>query len=289
MKETSLEKRKVVALKDKSQYAMAFGIVALMLYVIGFPIFLLLFFGVLAFFTGKIFSHESRTETRKIFEFYLSANEILRDDERRWYGFEIQEAVGRGENILRSMTAAPPLVHFATGALYQKLGDHTSAAKHLADSVETAAANEMSVVFPPKELREYVRLLRRIERAPAESPLTSAAIRALERKRKNSGQKMLAESRSLMHMLPDVDDNEDPKAIAANIEHANESATLRSIVDEHEPSYNAAYTFTDTSARQTQPTQKPPSEKPNGRKPKDLADRKTISEVLHDIYDKNPQ
>lgn len=268
---------------------MASGIVALMLYVIGFPIFLLIFFGVLAFFTWKIFSPESRTETRKIFEFYLSANEILRDDERRWYGFEIQEAVGRGENILRSMTAAPPLVHFATGALYQKLGDHTSAAKHLEDSVETAAANEMSVVFPPKELREYVRLLRRIERSPAESPLTAAAIRALERKRKNSGQKMLAESRSLMHMLPDVDDNENTKAIAANIEHANESATLRSIVDEHEPSYNAAYTFTDTSARQTQPTQKPPSEKPNGRKPKDLADRKTISEVLHDIYDKNPQ
>ena len=276
-------------MKDKSHYAMASGIVALMLYVIGFPIFLLIFFGVLAFFTWKIFSPESRTETRKIFEFYLSANEILRDDERRWYGFEIQEAVGRGENILRSMTAAPPLVHFATGALYQKLGDHTSAAKHLADSVETAAANEMSVVFPPKELREYVRLLRRIERAPAESPLTSAAIRALERKRKNSGQKMLAESRSLMHMLPDVVDNEDPKAIAANIEHANESATLKSIVDVHEPSYNAAYTFTDTSARQTQPTQRPPSEKPNGRKPKDLADRKTISEVLHDIYDKNPQ
>ena len=276
-------------MKDKSHYAMASGIVALMLYVIGFPIFLLIFFGVLAFFTWKIFSPESRTETRRIFEFYLSANEILRDDERRWYGFEIQEAVGRGENILRSVTAAPPLVHFATGALYQKLGDHTSAAKHLADSVETAAANEMSVVFPPKELREYVRLLRRIERAPAESPLTSAAIRALERKRKNSGQKMLAESRSLMHMLPDVDDNENTKAIAANIEHANESATLRSIVDEHEPSYNAAYTFTDTSARQTQPTQRPPSEKPNGRKPKDLADRKTISEVLHDIYDKNPQ
>lgn len=266
---------------------MAFGIVALMLYVVGFPIFLLVFFGVLAFFVWKIFSPESRTETRKIFEFYLSANEILRDDERRWYGFEIREAIGRGERILRSMASAPPLVHFATGALYQKLGDHASAAKHLADSVETPASDEMAVVFPPKELREYVRLLRRIERSPAESPLTAAAVRALERKRKNSGPKMLAESRSLMHMLPDIDDNEDPKVIVANIEHANESATLKSIVDEHEPSYNAAYTFADTSARKAPPT--PRREKPNGANPKDLPNRKTISEVLHDIYDKNPQ
>lgn len=266
---------------------MASGIVALMLYVVGFPLFLLIFFGVLGFFVWKIFSPESRTETRKIFEFYLSANEILRDDERRWYGFEIQEAVGRGENLLRSMTAAPPLVHFATGALYQKLGDHASAAKRLADSVETPAGDEMAVIFPPKELREYVRLLRRIERAPAESPLTATAIRALERKRKNSGQKMLAESRSLMHILPDVDDNEDAKGIAANNDRVNESATLRSIVDEQDHSAEPAYVFADTSARKSLAT--PRREISTGTRPKEPADRKTISEVLHDIYDKNPQ
>lgn len=274
-------------MKDKSHYAMASGIVALMLYVIGFPLFLLIFFGVLGFFVWKIFSPESRTETRKIFEFYLSANEILRDDERRWYGFEIQEAVGRGQNILRSMSAAPPLVHFATGALYQKLGDHTSAANHLADSIETPTSDEMAVVFPPKELREYVRLLRRIERAPAESPLTAAAIRSLERKRKNHGETMLAESRSLMHMVPDVDDREDQKSIPANSEDANESATLKSIVDVHEPGAGPSHTFADTSATKTRPAPSRPSGRGNGAPPKDPADRKTISEVLHDIYDKS--
>lgn len=258
---------------------MASGIVALMLYVIGFPLFLLIFFGVLGFFIWKIFSPESRTETRKIFEFYLSANEILRDDERRWYGFEIQEAVGRGENLLTSMTAAPPLVRFATGALYQKLGDHTSAAKHLADSVETAAANEMSVVFPPKELREYVRLLRRIERAPAESPLTAAAIRSLERARKNRGEKMLEESRSLMHSLPDLDETADVPTLESS-DAKNESASLKSVVDEHEsqPHQTAAYTFADLP--QPKPPQKQPKSPENGN-------RQTISEVLHDLYDKN--
>lgn len=259
--------------------AMAFGIVALMLYVIGFPAFLLIFFGVLGFFVWKIFSPESRTETRKIFEFYLTANEILREDERRWYGFELQEAVARGERILKTMTAAPPLVHFALGALYQRLGDHSAAAKHLADSVETQSADEMSIVFPPKELREYVRLLRRIERAPAESPLTAAAVRSLERARKNRGAKMLEESRVRMHDLPDVVDNAGPKAIESP-DAENETATLKSVVEEQEPQPNQrpAYTFADLSRpKRVNRTKKPPA---NG-------DRQTISEVLHDIYDKN--
>ena len=62
-----------------------------------------------------MFASGSRNETREIFEFYLSANEILRDDERRWYGFEIKEAVHRGESILQRMSGAPPLLHFALG------------------------------------------------------------------------------------------------------------------------------------------------------------------------------
>ena len=112
------------------------GVVALMLYVIGFPIFLLAFFGALAFFIWKVFTSESRTETRRIFEFYLAANEILRDDERRWFGFEVREAAARGERIVREMPTAPPLVHFVLGALYQRLGDHGSAVKHLSAALE---------------------------------------------------------------------------------------------------------------------------------------------------------
>lgn len=258
---------------------MAFGIVALMLYVVGFPAFLLVFFGVLGFFVWKIFSPESRTETRKIFEFYLSANEILRDDERRWYGFELQEAVARGERILKTMTAAPPLVHFALGALYQRLGNHSVAQKHLSDAIETSAADEMSVVFPPKELREYVRLLRRIERAPAESPLTASAVRSLERKRKNQGQKMLEESRRLVHELPEGRNVPEMKEIEST-DTKNETATLRSVVDEQEVQVDASPRYTFADLTQAKRTRRPTKAAKNGN-------RQTISEVLHDIYDKN--
>jgi len=265
-------------LKEKGQLALSLGVVALMLYVIGFPAFLLVFFGVLGFFVWKIFSPESRVETRRIFEFYLSANEILRDDERRWYGFEIKEATIRGENLLRTMPTAPPLVHFSLGALYQRLGDHASAAKHLADAVENQSADEMTIVFPPKELREYVRLLRRIERAPAESPLTSAAVRSLERKRKNHGKKMLAESRELMHAMPNVNDVPDVLAIES-MDAKNEAGTLKSIVDEPEHSAELAVPYPFADIQQPKVARKPNRSPDNG-------DRQTISEVLHDLYDK---
>ncbi|MBP9665015.1 MAG: hypothetical protein KBD94_10355, partial [Pyrinomonadaceae bacterium] len=196
MKKTSLEKRSPTALKDKAQYAFAFGVIALMLYVVGFPVVILAFFGALTFFVWKAITGGLRLESRPIFEFYLLANEILRDDGRRWYGFEIKDTIERGEGIVRSMLTAPPLVHFALGALYQSIDDHTLAIKHLAESVEVSTSDETGIVFPTPELRDYVRLLRKIERSPAESPQTSAAIRSLERMRKNRGQKMLDHSRA---------------------------------------------------------------------------------------------
>ena len=79
---------------------------------------------------------------RRIFEFYLSANEILRDDERRWFGFEVQEVLVRGERILQSMNGAPPLVHFTLGALYHKIGDYKSAVNHLSYVVENENSDE---------------------------------------------------------------------------------------------------------------------------------------------------
>lgn len=277
MTQTSLEKRQSISLKERGQYVLAFGVIGLMLFVVGFPVFLLIFFGVLAFFVWKIFSPESRTETRKIFEFYLSANEMLREDERRWFGFEIREAIQRGEAILRTMNASPPLVHFALGALYQKIGDHSSALRHLVDAVEAPAADELSIVIPPPELREYVRLLRRIERAPAESPLTSAAVRSLERARKNRGAEMLELSRSQVTanvpQLEAVGEHEAPaeasiehEAVPTGPEHFEDEATEEKVI---------SYRFADNAHRK----------KP--RKAAEKSERQTISEVLHDIYDKN--
>src|SRR3954449_6588520 len=129
--ETSIERHAGTALKGRAPAMFSLGVVALMLYIIGFPVFLLAFFGALAFFVWKVFTSESRTETRRVFEFYLAANEILRDDDRRWFGFEVREAAARGESIVKTMPTAPPLAHFVLGALYQKLGDHASGVKHL--------------------------------------------------------------------------------------------------------------------------------------------------------------
>lgn len=242
-----------------------------MLYVVGFPLFLLVFFGALAFFIWKVLLAESRGDTRRIFEFYLSANEILRDDERRWFGFEIKEAIARGEGVVKSIAPTPPLVHYALGALYQRLEDHSSAVRHLSAVVEESSSDESAIMFPSKNLREYVRLLRKIERAPAESPQTSAAIRSLERARKNRASKMLAHSREslaggvlALTDKPVLDHSDDEPHEAQNIDWKDETGA----VDSAETTDTSQNSFT-----------KPAS--PDGRK--------TISEVLHDIYDAKVQ
>jgi len=84
-----LQKKLPESLKENTQYAMAFGLIATMLFVAGFPMFVIFFFGIFAYFLWKTFSQPSRSSTREIFEFYHAANEILRDDERRWFGFEL--------------------------------------------------------------------------------------------------------------------------------------------------------------------------------------------------------
>ena len=114
----------------------------MMLFVAGFPTIVICFFGVFAYFLWKTFSHAPRSGVREIFEFYLSANEILRDDERKWYGFEVQEVISKGENILQIMHGAPPLVYFSLGALYNKVENHESAVKHLSYVVEEDLANK---------------------------------------------------------------------------------------------------------------------------------------------------
>lgn len=196
MSDNKLEKRKIPeVVKEKTQYALAFGVIATMLFVAGFPMFIIIFFGIFAYFLWKTFASPSPNGTREVFEFYLAANDILRDDERRWFGFEIQETIARGERILQLMNGAPPLVYFTLGALYHKAGDHKSAVNHLAYVLESDNADEKTYLYASPELKNYVRILRKIEREPAEAPQTSAAVRALERARRNRGIAILEESR----------------------------------------------------------------------------------------------
>ena len=235
MSNNKLQKKVPESLKENAQYFLAFGVIATMLMVAQFPLFVIFFFGIFAYFLWKTFSQPSRSGTREIFEFYLSANEILRDDERRWFGFEVQEIIGRGERILQLMNGAPPLVYFTLGALYHEIGDYKSAVNHLAYVVENENADEQTYVYPSPELRNYVKILRKIEREPAEAPQTSAAIRALERARRNRGKTILENSRAGLKSQGDKKQlamAEQKKQIDRLAEINHENHAPQSIVDE---------------------------------------------------------
>jgi hypothetical protein len=272
-----LERRGPSSVKEKGQYLLAFGIVASMLLVAGFPMFVVFFFGIFAYFLFKMFSGSSRSETREVFEFYLTANEILRDDERRWYGFEIREAIRRGERVLQTMRVAPPLLHFSLGALYHKMGDHAAAVRQLTPIVEGPTVDESAMFDPSQELRNYVRVLRKIERDPADAPLTSAAVRALERARRIRGATILDESRQ--------------KLAAAPHEQAEQHPEAERLMPAPQPLYETE-THAENGIHHNAATERSTNGlRKRGKRDKeeDFGNRKPISEVLHDIYDRNIQ
>jgi hypothetical protein len=281
MNDNKLQKRMPDAIIQKGQYALAFVVVAAMLVVAGFPAFVVFFFGIFAYFLWKIFSTGSRSETREIFEFYLAANEILRDDERRWYGFEIREIIARGNRIVQNMSGAPPLVYFALGALHNKVGEDKEAAQNLANALENEHADELNFVFPSPELRNYVRVLRKIEREPAEAPMTSSAVRSLERARRIRGKSLLEESR---RKVQEAEQN-------AHLKLEEKVAPQPDIVEAIYGNGEARDHVSHITQLLTEETPPPPSNNRRRKKDKDgdsrFSDRKPISEVLHDIYDTN--
>ena len=271
-------------MKERGQYLLAFGVVASMLLVAGFPLFVIFFFGIFAYFLLRMFASGSRSETREIFEFYLTANEMLRDDERRWYGFELNEAIRRGEDIIRRMKSAPPLVHFTLGALQNKVGNHKAAITNLTYVVENSSSDEKSFVAPSAELQSYVRVLRKIEREPTEAPLTSAAVRALERARKLRAKTLLEESRQQFAAIPVV--VEAPKAL----ESAEQNGY--SYESREAPMREASFSVVDDKPAEGESVgngSHARSSKDNQKKADPFVDRQSISELLHDIYDKNVQ
>src|SRR5687768_130327 len=271
-------------MKEKGQYLLALGVVASMLWVVGFPVFVIFFFGIFAYFLLRLFSSGSRSETREIFEFYLTANEILRDDERRWYGFEINEAIHRGEGLVQRMSGAPPLIHFALGALYNKAGDHSAAVNHLAHILENESADESAFAYPSPELRNYVKVLRKIERDPADAPMTSAAVRALERARKIRGKTLLEESRAKQSValqneaVREAERNAKEKAAAIQLLIAKEESNA--------PEESHVEKLRTDDGSRTNGQKRKDSQK---QKADPFVNRKPISEVLHDIYDRNVQ
>jgi len=285
MSDDKLQKRSPMTAMEKGQYALAFVVVATLLVVAKFPIFVVFFFGIFAYFLWKIFSGVSRSETREVFEFYLAANEILRDDERKWYGFEIRDVVARGNRILQFMTASPPLVHFAMGALQNKIGDHKDAVANLTRALEGEQADELNFVFPSPELRNYVRVLRKIERDPTEAPMTSSAVRSLERARRIRGRSLLESSRQ---QVAEAEQQARPQIAGDNVAPENSIAAVYSngnyVTEDSVPPQPVVADESPTPKREPQPPRRKRKEASDDNR---FNNRKPISEVLHDIYDSN--
>jgi hypothetical protein len=182
--------------KEVWHKVVALFVVLSLLMLMGIPPTVIFFSAVVLYFIWRAVDRSEQHETRRVFDFYLNANEILREDERRWFGFEIREVIEQGETVLHTMKDAPPLVYFTLGALYQRGEAHAEAVEHLAYVVENDATDERHLTAPSPELRRYAQVLRRLEREPAEGPQTLAAIRSLERTRRTRAAAMLAESRT---------------------------------------------------------------------------------------------
>lgn len=172
-----------------SQIVLTSSVAGVLMLFFGVPYYVVFFLGAFAFLLLKIFTSGRSDDVRQIFEFYLSANDILRQDGRRWFGFEIAETIALGEKITRTFRP-PPLVVFTLGALYLRSGDRENASRCFESLHAKDGHVEGQITEPHEKLREYVRMLRKIEREPAEAPKMSAAIRSLERMRRLRGEEL---------------------------------------------------------------------------------------------------
>ncbi|MBD0324880.1 MAG: hypothetical protein ICV68_00530 [Pyrinomonadaceae bacterium] len=206
--------------REAAQRLLAIIVIVAMLGVMGIPFSVIIFFATVTYFIWRAIQQSERQDTGRIFEFYIRANDILRDEERHWYGFEIAEVIERGERVLHAMSDPPPLIYYALGALYQQAGDHEAAVEHLSYVVDNEQADERHRFAPSPELRRYVNILRKLEREPTEAPQTMAAIRSLDRARRHRAAELLAQSRERLNAVSVIS-----QAPAANKTSLKESTT----------------------------------------------------------------
>lgn len=286
-----LKKGQSNSLKEKTQYGLTFGIIAMMLVVANFPFIVIFFFGVFAYFLWKTFSSPTKDNIRDIFEFYISAKAVLCNKERKWFGFELREVIARGEKVLRAMNEAPPLLHFALGALYNKIGDHESAVNHLSYVFESGTANESTYIHPSIELRNYVKVLRKIESEPTEAPKTSEAISFLEHVRKNRGLKILKNSRKKLgkETLEEGQRKSFRRAQGRDeLEKAiGTDSLLKNVHDANVSTHDDVQLATSKAKSERQDVRQ--KKRVESLDDETFSPRKPITEVLHDIYDKNIQ
>jgi hypothetical protein len=198
--------------------AIAVIVIVAMLDAVGVPPMIMVLFTGMCFVIWLFARRAQSREVERIFDFYIAADAVLREEERRWYGFEISEVIEHGESLLEIMPDPPPLNYYALGALYQRLGNHAACAEYLSKVMEDARYDETHRTAPSPQLRRYVSMLRRIEYQPALAPQTLAAVRSLERARQRNASKLLSESRALADAQPQELKDEKPEVTAARSE-----------------------------------------------------------------------
>jgi hypothetical protein len=233
--------------KKLTQKAIAVVIIVTLLYGAGVTPVVMMFVTSVVLIVFLVSRRSQNREIERIFDFYLSAEAILRDEDRRWFGFEIAEVIENGELVLEGMPDPPPLHLFTLGALHHLIGNHTATAEYLSRIIEDESHDERNRTVPSPQLRRYVTLLRRIESEPSFAPQTLGAIRSLERMRRRQAFNLLAESRKSLKRVP----------IA---EHAKAPQTSHTTIAEQTRGTNNTPTTSQVSA--------PPP----------------IRDLLHDIY-----
>lgn len=183
--------------KRFAQRAIAVVVIITLLDLVGVAPALMLFVTGVVLVVWFISRRSQNRELRGVFDFYVAADNILRDEDRRWFAFELVDVIDQGESALDALPDPPPLQLFALGALYHKMGNYDAAAEYL-KRVNDSEFGEESRMVPSPQLRTYVSMLRRLEREPSIAPLVLGAVRNLERARRKQGSRLLAESRSYL-------------------------------------------------------------------------------------------
>jgi hypothetical protein len=190
------------------QKAVAVVVIVTMLYGAGVAPVVMLFVTGIVLIVFLIARRSHTRDVEHVFDFCVSAEAILRDEDRRWYGFEVAEVIEDGEFILESMPDPPPVQLFALGALHHLIGNHGAAVDYLSRIVDDEHYAERNRVAPSAQLRRFVSLLRRIEAEPSMAPQTLGAIRSLERMRRREAQTLLSAGREFLK----VENKETPPA-----------------------------------------------------------------------------
>lgn len=184
------------------QKAIAVILVVTLLYGAGVAPVVMLFVTGVVLIVFLVMRSSQQREVERIFDFYVAADAILRDEDRRWFGFEVGEVIENGEALLESIPDPPPLHLFAIGALYHRVGNYDQSIEYLSRLIEDEHFEELNLTVPSPQLRRYVSVLRRIELEPSLAPQTLGAVRSLERMRRKQAYALLSQARTAVKEVP---------------------------------------------------------------------------------------